>query len=156
MAKQKRSLDYYAILEVGEHASALEIKRAYRKLALRYHPDRAGVEEAERFMLIHEAQETLLDPGRRAAYDREREERGRRARLEERSKAGRAEHDLSFVSMFVKKRRPARGPLVTAERKITVEKNQCVMCQGYGARPGRHGMMRACPWCKGTGRKKRT
>jgi len=156
MSKAKPFLDYYAVLGVDESAGAREIKRAYRKLALRYHPDRAGLDEVERFMLATLAHETLLDPARRAAHDRERAARDEAAKLTERSRAGRAEHDLSFVDMFVKKRRPSRGPLVNAERKITIEKNQCVMCQGYGARADRRGVMRSCPWCKGTGRKKRT
>lgn len=63
--------DYYEILEVSPQASQEEIKRAYRKLAHRFHPDRnksPGAEE--RFKAINEAYEALRDPGRRAAYDR--------------------------------------------------------------------------------------
>lgn len=63
--------DYYEILGVSPQANEEEIKRAYRKLAHRFHPDRnksPGAEE--RFKAINEAYEVLRDPNRRAAYDR--------------------------------------------------------------------------------------
>jgi len=64
--------DYYAILGVDRKASTEEIKRAYRKLALRYHPDKnPGNKEAEeKFKQINEAYAVLSDPERRANYDR--------------------------------------------------------------------------------------
>ena len=56
-------LDYYEILEVGRDASGAEIKKAYRKLALKYHPDKnQGDSEAEeKFKLINEAYGALRD-----------------------------------------------------------------------------------------------
>jgi molecular chaperone DnaJ len=64
--------DYYEILQVARTADADTIKKAYRKLALEYHPDRNnGSREAEdRFKEATEAYEVLRDPQRRAAYDR--------------------------------------------------------------------------------------
>jgi len=64
--------DYYQILGVSRDASLEEIKRAYRKLALQYHPDRnPGNKEAEeRFKEINEAYAVLSDPQKRAEYDR--------------------------------------------------------------------------------------
>ena len=63
--------DYYEILEVERTASADEIKRAYRKMALKYHPDHnPGDAEAEkRFKEAAEAYEILRDPDKRARYD---------------------------------------------------------------------------------------
>jgi DnaJ-class molecular chaperone with C-terminal Zn finger domain len=68
MAKQ----DYYALLGVARGASADEIKKAYRKLAMKYHPDRnPNDKEAEqKFKEISEAYDILKDEQKRAAYDR--------------------------------------------------------------------------------------
>jgi molecular chaperone DnaJ len=70
MAGSKR--DYYEILGVGKEAEAEEIKRAYRKLAMQYHPDRnVGDKEAEeKFKEAAEAYEVLRDPQKRQRYDR--------------------------------------------------------------------------------------
>lgn len=64
--------DYYQLLGVGRDASAEEIKKAYRKLALKYHPDRnAGSKEAEeRFKEVTQAYEVLRDDQKRQVYDR--------------------------------------------------------------------------------------
>ena len=64
--------DYYERLEVSKDASGEEIKKAYRRLAMKYHPDRnPGDKEAEaKFKEINEAYEVLKDEQKRAAYDR--------------------------------------------------------------------------------------
>ncbi len=64
--------DYYKILGVDKNASAEEIKKAYRKLALKYHPDRnkGDPKAEERFKEISEAYAVLSDKEKRAQYDR--------------------------------------------------------------------------------------
>jgi len=61
--------DYYQILGVGRQADDKEIKRVYRQLALKYHPDKNPGSE-EKFKEINEAYEVLGDPEKRAKYDR--------------------------------------------------------------------------------------
>ena len=62
--------DYYQIMGVGRDASADDIKRAYRRLARKYHPDVSKEKNAEaRFKELGEAYEVLRDPEKRAAYD---------------------------------------------------------------------------------------
>jgi curved DNA-binding protein len=64
--------DYYNILGVSRNASTEEIRKAYRKLAMQYHPDRNPGDKGseERFKEINEAYQVLNDPQKRAHYDR--------------------------------------------------------------------------------------
>ncbi len=63
--------DYYKILGVSKTATAEEIKKAFRKLAVKYHPDKnpGNKQMEEKFKEINEANEVLSDPGKRKKYD---------------------------------------------------------------------------------------
>lgn len=60
--------DYYEILGIGKDASADEIKKAFRRAAIQYHPDKEGGDEAK-FKEVNEAYEVLKDPSKRQRYD---------------------------------------------------------------------------------------
>jgi molecular chaperone DnaJ len=66
------TVDYYELLECERNADGATIKSSYRKLAMKYHPDKnAGCKDSEaRFKAISEAYDVLKDPQKRAAYDR--------------------------------------------------------------------------------------
>jgi molecular chaperone DnaJ len=63
--------DYYEVLGIARNASEDEIKKAYRKMAMKYHPDRNPGDKTaeENFKEIKEAYEVLSEPRKRSAYD---------------------------------------------------------------------------------------
>jgi molecular chaperone DnaJ len=174
--------EFYSVLGVERTASDDEIKKAYRKLAMTYHPDRNnGSKEAEeRFKEITEAYDVLRDPQKRAAYDRYGEA-GLRS-----GGAGFHHVDLSealgifmrdfggfggFEELFGGGRAAGGGPRAGADVKITmpltlaevasgVDKkvnlkvlDPCDHCDGSGAEPG--SKPQTCTTCSGSGEVRR-
>jgi molecular chaperone DnaJ len=169
--------DYYEVLEVHRNAGETEIKKAYRKLAMRYHPDRnPGDAEAElRFKELAEAYEVLSDATRRAHYDQfgHPEEGGQRAYSAQEFDFHAHVDDLFgeiFGDLFGQRRgrgpRPERGQDLRYE--LTVEfrdaifgctreieipvRRACEGCKGSGAKPGTSPA--SCSRCQGRGRMK--
>jgi molecular chaperone DnaJ len=174
--------EFYALLGVARDATEAEIKKAYRKLAMEYHPDRNPAPEAEaRFKEITEAYEVLRDPQKRAAYDRYG-----KAGLGGAAAGFNFHHvDLSealnifmrdfgglggFESLFGGGRARAdtrRGQDVRVTVKLSladvaagVKKtvrfkapDRCANCQGTGAKPGTRPT--ACGTCGGSGEVRR-
>ncbi|MEO8029070.1 MAG: DnaJ domain-containing protein, partial [Bryobacteraceae bacterium] len=63
--------NYYDLLQISPHAEGETVERVFRIFAKRYHPDNPVTGDAERFLKLQEAYETLRDPVRRAEYDRQ-------------------------------------------------------------------------------------
>lgn len=100
-------MDYYQILHVSENASPEEIRRAYRKLAVKYHPDNAGEQAREQFDKVQEAYGVLGDKEKRAAYDERRRGgeaddrlRGKEARENYAGQPGGQEADYKDLAAF--------------------------------------------------------
>ncbi|MBR8463108.1 molecular chaperone DnaJ [Campylobacter sp. faydin G-24] len=165
-------VDYYEVLEISRDASGDEIKKAFRKLALKYHPDRnAGDKEAEnKFKLVNEAYQVLSDDNKRSIYDRYGKEG-----LNGSSGFGGFSSDFDISDMFSsffsdfggrsnRRRRADKYP-IDLEVAITIEFNEaifgcekeikykqkmpCENCHGTGSKDGK---THTCKYCNGTGK----
>ena len=173
MAKQ----DFYEILGVARAASADELKRAYRKLAMQYHPDRnSGDKSAEqRFKGLNEAYDVLKDDQKRAAYDRFGHaafENGSRGPGDSGFSGGFSGgfsdiFEEMFGAMGAGRRAPA-GPGRGSDLRYNIEVSledafrgkqttirvatfvHCDTCKGSGAEPGSRPA--SCRTCQGHGR----
>jgi len=166
--------DYYKILGVDRNATEEEIKKAYRKLALKYHPDRNpnNKEAEEKFKEINEAYACLSDPEKRANYDRFGTPEGLNSEA-----AGFGSFSYAFSDIFEdifgdffgtftgykKRNRPTKGADLRYDLTITLEEAvkgsekeikvprwvNCDICGGTGIKPGAKTII--CPECNGTG-----
>ncbi|EDS76403.1 molecular chaperone DnaJ [Clostridium massiliodielmoense] len=169
------SKDYYEVLGLSKGASDDEIKKAYRKLAMKYHPDRnQGNKEAEeKFKDINEAYQVLSDPQKKANYDQfgSADFNGGGfggGGFDFSSGMGGFEDifDSFFGGGFSSSRRrngPERGAdleytvnltfeeaIFGVEKEISITKNEkCDTCAGSGAKPGTNA--KTCDKCGGTG-----
>jgi len=160
--------DYYEVLGVASQATEADLKKAFRALAMQYHPDRnPGDKQAEeRFREASEAYAVLSDPDKRAHYDRFGTAPG----------GGAGGFDSGFGSLFEdifenflggggrgRRTRAARGEDLQYELKITLEETAagietkiqiprletCETCNGTGSEPGTSRV--ACDGCGGRG-----
>ncbi len=168
--------DYYQLLGVARDASAEEIKKAYRQLAVKHHPDKndGSKESEERFKEVTRAYEVLRDPDQRASYDRFGEQGLGRG-----GSGGAQGFDFNdalevfmrdfggFGEMFGGARRqrpgPAKGQGLRTKVKVTLKDvvhgarrtlkvqvlESCERCAGSGAETGTE--PRTCPTCHGAG-----
>lgn len=168
--------DYYEILDIPKSASADEIKKAFRRLAVKYHPDKGGDEA--KFKEINEAYEVLKDQQKRQRYDQFGHAgvggasgggaggnpfegfNSQNINFEDLGGFG----DL-FGNMFGGRgqQRPNRGQDVATEVTIAFEdavfgvekqlslalEDTCSHCKGNGAEPGHS--LKTCPTCHGSG-----
>lgn len=165
--------DYYEVLGVDRNASTEEIKKAFRKLAFQYHPDRNKDDGAEeKFKEVNEAYQCLSDPDRRASYDQfgHSGEEGIFGRgFEGFDFGGLGNIFDAFFGGGATTTRP--GPrqgtdlryhlnitfeeaAFGVEKEITIARTEvCTQCQGVGAKPGTQPSQ--CPDCNGSGQVRR-
>ncbi len=170
--------DYYGILGVGRDASPEEIKKAYRRLARKHHPDanKDDPDAREKFKEISEAYRVLSDPDKRAQYDRFGRTAGAAGQggFGPGASGGFGGFSSAFDDLFDAffggartgqrpgPRREAGADLATrmtiefseaafgAEKKLRIPRNEsCPTCGGSGAEPGTS--PRTCPECNGAG-----
>ncbi len=170
--------DYYDVLGVSRQAGSEEIKKAYRKLAMRYHPDRNDSPDAEaKFKTVTQAYEVLRDPQQRDLYDRYGEAGIRRGAGTGAGMGGFNFADAfdvfmrefgggsAFGDLFQQRRRtgPRRGSDVRVRLRITLAEaatgvkktlrvrllDRCERCEGNGAEPGTTPV--TCSVCGGAG-----
>jgi molecular chaperone DnaJ len=176
--------DYYEVLGVQRNSTEEEIKQAYRKLALKYHPDRNknNPEAVEHFKEATEAYEILRDPKKRASYDKFGHEGvagfdgfGRGAYTDFADIFGDFDLGDIFEGFFGagfgaggRKKRPRRGSDIQYDLTIDLEdaaagkevqldiprSETCSTCSGSGSAAGTKPSV--CPLCNGTGQIRQT
>ena len=166
------SEDHYTLLGLGRDASLDEIKKAYRQLAMRHHPDRTqnNPQDTEIFKAVAVAFATLSNPERRAKYDRllaaaERRATKTRARRTRTTTSDPRQQNTPFGDILEEFFQGwDRGPLERDDRVLEITltsqeakmgvtvpvdipwKDQCSLCQGSGLAP-----FSICSGCRGSG-----
>ncbi|HEX3011693.1 MAG TPA: molecular chaperone DnaJ [Syntrophomonadaceae bacterium] len=167
--------DYYEVLGVSKNASADEVKKAYRQMARKYHPDvnKDDPNANDKFKEINDAYEVLSDPQKKEAYDRFGHDAFDQTRNAGAGGFGFEDFGGGFGDIFDiffgggGGRNRRTGPQRGADREMRMEINfedavfgmekdieiprveDCDKCHGSGAEPG--SKIKTCPQCKGTG-----
>src|ERR1700738_4831638 len=178
MPRSSTKRDYYEVLSVSRNASDDDIKKAYRRLALQFHPDRNNAPEAtERFKEATEAYQVLSDAEKRSAYDRYGH-----AAFDRGGGAGSVDFS-NFVGLSIERlvraffgtpgqrgprQRVQRGQDLRYDMHLTLEEAvfgvskeinltkhaRCARCTGSGMEPG--SARTKCTRCEGSGEIRRT
>ena len=172
--------DYYEVLGVAKDADESTIKKAYRKLAMKYHPDRNpdNKEAEEKFKEIGEAYEVLSDADKRAAYDRMGHDAfknggmgggfggfgGRQRRADPRQPGSDLRYDLDITleeaahgcdkTLEIERLVPCDACDATGSKDGASGFKQCTACHGTGVLTRQSGFFvqqTTCPTCHGTG-----
>lgn len=168
--------DFYEVLGVSKNATPEEIKKAYRQMARKHHPDVARDDEnaAEKFKEINDAYEILSDEQKRAAYDRFGHDAFDPTRNGAGGFGGFEDFGGGFTDLFdlifggsAGGGRRRRGPQRGADKEMRLDINfedavfgmekdvelsrveKCEKCSGNGAEPGTP--IKTCPACQGSG-----
>ncbi|HEB75918.1 MAG TPA: molecular chaperone DnaJ [Nitrospirae bacterium] len=168
--------DYYKILGVNRDATEDEMKRAFRRLAMKYHPDRnpEDKEAEDKFKEINEAYACLSDPEKRSNYDRYGSPDGMGG-----AGAGFGPFSANFSDIFEDffgdffgtfaghgRQRATRGADLRYDLTVSLEEavkgvekelklpswQTCGLCRGSGAKPGHEPV--TCPDCNGSGQRR--
>jgi len=164
--------DYYEVLGIDRNATDEDVKKAFRQLAFKYHPDHnRGDGAEEKFKEVNEAYQVLCDTDKRSAYDRFGHSGG-----PEFSGRGFGGFDFGFGDIFdaffggtttSTRQAPQRGASLQTRLTITLEEaafgcdrelditrtENCSECQGTGSKPGTQPVR--CPNCDGAGEVRR-
>ncbi|CEF67628.1 DnaJ-like-2 [Strongyloides ratti] len=152
---------YYDILEISPNATEAEIKKAYKKTALKYHPDK-NPDGAEKFKEVSAAYEVLSDPQKKEIYDKYGEEGLKEGGM---GSSGGFDHAFDLFDMMFGGGRGSRSQRTKAEdiffqMKVTLKevyngtkkklkitrKVKCSKCNGVGGKN-----VKSCPGCSGKG-----
>jgi DnaJ-class molecular chaperone len=146
-----KAADYYQTLDLRRDCTEDEIKRAFRKLSIKFHPDKnPGDEEAaQKFIEVNKAHEILTDPEKRQIYDLQgdegldRHEKGQNNPWGQQGGVNKGPNAYAEISVSLEELYNG------AEKDMTIQRNiLCPQCRGTGAKDGK---TKQCPSCQGRG-----